>query len=281
MIQTSKQKFCLKGEIVMKAKGKNIIVTGGGNGVGRELVLQLLEKGATVIAVDINLDALNETVKIARNSDSLYIYVVDISDKEEVFSFAEKVVKEHKKIDGIINNAGIIQPFVHIKDLEMDRIDRVMKINFYGTLYMIKAFLPYLMNQPEAHIVNISSMGGILPVPGQSVYGASKVAVKLLSEGLSSELINTNVNVSIIIPGGIATNIVKNSNISFNDLSKNKKSNMLLIPQKAAELIIMAMEKNRLRTYIGKDCKIMNMLYKINSGLAMKMINKVMNIIDH
>lgn len=265
----------------MRAGGKNIVVTGGGNGVGRELVLQLLEKGATVFAADINLDALKETVKISGNNNRLFIYVVDISNKEAVDSFAEKVIKEHEKVDGIINNAGIIQPFTHLNELEMDRIDKVMNINFYGTLYMVKAFLPYLLKRPEAHIVNVSSMGGFLPVPGQSVYGASKAAVKLLSEGLSSELSDTNVNVSVVIPGGIATDIKKNSNIEYKVSTESSKSNMVLTPQKAAHLIIKAMEKNKLRTYIGKDCKVMKMLYSLNSFFAMKMINKVMSATEH
>ncbi len=265
----------------MKVKGKNIAVTGGGNGMGRELVLQLLAKGATVFAADIKSEALNETVKIAGNNKRLFPYVVDISDKEAVNDFARKVVEEHKKIDGIINNAGIIQPFIHLNELGMDRIESVMNINFYGTLYMIKAFLPHLLKRPEAHIVNVSSMGGFLPVPGQSIYGASKAAVKLLSEGLSSELMDTKVKVSVIIPGGIATDIKKNSNISYNVSAESSKSNMVLTPQKAAALIIEAMEKNRLRTYIGKDCKVMNVLYKLNPFIAMKMINKVMSASEH
>jgi len=265
----------------MIAEGKNIVVTGGGNGVGRELVLQLLSKGATVFAADINSETLNETAKIAGNSEKLFTYVVDISNKEAVFSFAEKVVKEHEKVDGIINNAGIIQPFIHLNELEMDRIERVMNINFYGTLYMIKAFLPYLLKRPEAHIVNISSMGGFLPVPGQSIYGASKAAVKLLTEGLSSELIDTNVKVSVIIPGGIATDIKKNSNISNNVSGESSKSNMVLTPVKAAELIIKAMEKKKFRTYIGKDCNVMNALYKLSPHFAMSMINKVMGSREH
>ncbi|BCN28897.1 SDR family NAD(P)-dependent oxidoreductase [Anaeromicropila herbilytica] len=265
----------------MNAKGKNIVVTGGGNGVGRELVLQLLQKGATVFAADINEEALKETVKKAKNNSRLFIYVVDISDLEAVFDFARKVIEEHGKVDGVINNAGIIQPFIHLNELEMDRIDRVMNINFYGTLYMVKAFLPYLLKRPEAHIVNVSSMGGYLPVPGQSIYGASKAAVKILTEGLSSELKNTNVDVSVVIPGGIATDIKKNSNIEYKVTSESKKADMLLTPQKAAELIIRAMEKKKLRTYIGKDCKVMNFLYRMNSRLAMNMINKVMSSSEH
>lgn len=266
----------------MKANGKTMIVTGGGNGVGRQLVLQLLNKGAKVLAVDINQDALNETVNIAQNSSRLFTYVVDISNKEMVFEFAKEAIKEHKKIDGVINNAGIIQPFVYLDELEMDRIERVMNINFYGTLYMVKAFLPHFKMRPEAHVVNVSSMGGFLPVPGQSVYGASKAAVKLLSEGLSSELADTNVHVSVIIPGGIATDIKKNSNLaSSGSADESKKANLILTPEQAAKQIIEAMEKNRLRTYIGKDCKVMQAFYKVSSKLAMKMINKVMKASEH
>lgn len=265
----------------MKAQDKNIVVTGGGNGVGRELVYKLLDRGATVFAADINEEALKETVRLTGNNKRLFTYVVDISNKDAVFEFADKVVEEHKKVDGIINNAGIIQPFIYLNELQMDRIERVMNINFYGTLYMVKAFLPHLLKRPEAHIVNVSSMGGFLPVPGQSIYGASKAAVKLLTEGLSSELKATNVKVSVVIPGGIATDIKKNSNISYNVSTDSSKSNMVLTPVKAAEQIIKAMEKKKLRSYIGKDCKAMNALYKLNSTFAMSMINKVMSASEH
>ena len=265
----------------MKVQGKNIVVTGGGNGVGRELVLQLLGKGAMVVAVDINPDALNETVEMAGKNPRLFTEVVDISNKEAVFAFAKNAIEKYGKVDGIINNAGIIQPFVYLNELEMERIERVMNINFYGTLYMVKAFLPFLLKRPEAHIVNVSSMGGFLPVPGQSVYGASKAAVKLLTEGLSSELKYTNVNVSVVIPGGIATDIKKNSNISSNGSSNSSMANMVLTPEKAAELIIKSMEKKKLRAYIGKDCNVMKMLYKISSVFAMGMINKAMTANEH
>jgi short-subunit dehydrogenase len=265
----------------MKTQGKNIIVTGGGNGVGRKLVLKLLSKGAKVFAIDINEEALKETVVLSQNNPNLYTYPVDISNREAVFAFAQKVIDEHHEVDALINNAGVIQPFIHLKDLDMNRIERVMDINFYGTLNMIKAFLPYLLKRPEAHIVNVSSMGGFLPVPGQSVYGASKAAVKLLSEGLHSELIDTNVHVSVVIPGGIATDIKKNSHISHNVSTETNESHMILSADQAADLIIHAMEKNRLCTYIGKDCNIMKLLYKIKPSLAMFMINKVMGAHAH
>lgn len=138
----------------MKVQGKNIVVTGGGNGVGRELVLQLLNKGAMVVAVDINPEALDETVIIAGKNPKLFTEVVDISNKEAVFALAKNAIEKYGRID------GIIQPFVHLNELEMDRIERVMNINFYGTLYMVKAFLSHLLRRSEAHIVNVSSMGG-------------------------------------------------------------------------------------------------------------------------
>ncbi|MEK3683510.1 SDR family NAD(P)-dependent oxidoreductase [Paenibacillus sp. FSL R10-2736] len=118
----------------------------------------------------------------------------------------EQVIDQHGKVDGIINNAGIIHPFLKVNELEYDKIKLVMDINFYGTLYMVKSFLPYLLKRPVAHIANVSSMGGFLPVPGQTIYGASKAAVKLLTEGLRAELKDTNVKVTLVFPGGVSTN---------------------------------------------------------------------------
>ena len=124
------------------------------------------------------------------------------------------MIAHHGAVDGLINNAGIIQPFVTIEDLDYATIERVLDVNLMGTIHMVKAFLPHLMARPEAHIANVSSMGGFLPVPGQVMYGASKAAVKLLTEGLYAELLDTNVGVSVIMPGAVATNIAQNSGVS-------------------------------------------------------------------
>jgi short-subunit dehydrogenase len=266
----------------MKVRNKNIIVTGGGNGVGRELVLNLLSKGAKVIAVDINEAALKETVKITGNNSFLTTRVLDITNKEAVFNFAEEIISVMGSIDGVINNAGIIQPFIQLKDLKFEQIDRVMNVNFNGTLFMTKAFLPHLLTRPEAHIVNIASMGGFLPVPGQSMYGASKAAVKIMTEALYSELLDTNVKVSVVFPGGIATDIKKNSQITDKSASSDEKgSKMLLSPAAAAENIISGMEKNKYRFCIGKDSKFLNFLYSINPGFATRFIKKFMGSKGH
>ncbi|GFZ33127.1 short-chain dehydrogenase [Clostridium zeae] len=261
----------------MKVANKNIVVTGGGNGVGRELTLKLLSKGAKVIAIDVNQFALQETFRISGKNPNLLIRVLDITDKESVFNFAEEIVSSLGHIDGVINNAGIIQPFIDLKDLKFEQIDRIMNVNFFGTLYMTKAFLNHLLTRPEAHIVNVASMGGFFPFPGQNSYGASKAAVKLMTEGLYSELLGTNVHVSIVFPGGIATDIMKNSDITDKAASDSEKnSKLLLSPAAAASKIISGMEKNKYRLFVGKDSKIMNFMYGINAGFATRLIKRVM-----
>jgi short-subunit dehydrogenase len=262
----------------MKVLHKNIVVTGGGSGMGRELVLQLLQKGATVIAIDINEAALKETAALAgANKDALKIFTVDITDRKSIEWFAQSVLQNGRTVDGIINNAGIIQPFVKAADLSYETIERVINVNFYGTLHMVKAFLPHLLTRPEAHLVNISSMGGFLPVPGQTIYGASKAAVKLLTEGLHSELTGTNVKVTVVFPGAVHTNITKNSRVDIpGQQSDSAKSPKVLSASKAAQIIIDGMEKDRYRVLVGRDAKIMDAFYRFRPKSAAGMISKKM-----
>jgi short-subunit dehydrogenase len=262
----------------MKVKNKVIIVTGGGSGMGRELALNLLSKGAKVVAIDINESSLQETASLAQSSkQSLITFVVDITNKEAVEEFRDKVIAQLGSVDGLINNAGIIQPFVRVNELSYEAIDRVMKVNFYGLLYMTKSFLPHLLTRPEAHIVNTSSMGGFLPVPGQTIYGASKAAVKLFTEGLHSELTNTNVHVTVVFPGAVKTNISVNSGLKMPEPSANQaKSMKILTADKAAEIIIDGMEHNAYRVLVGSDSKFMDFIYRLNPKSAATFIAKKM-----
>lgn len=263
----------------MKVQNKVIVVTGGGNGIGRELVLNLLKKGARVAAADINAAGLEETARLAGElKANLATYVLNITDKTAVESFPEQVISHFGSVDGIINNAGIIQPFVRLNDLSFEAIERVINVNVYGMLYMIKAFLPHLLERPEAHIANVSSMGGFLPVPGQTIYGASKASVKLLTEGLYSELLNTNVRVTLVYPGAIGTNIAANSGLHMEAPAGDEKQSSLkqLAPEKAAEIIVEAIEQNRYSVLVGSDAKLMDFLYRFNPKMAAGFIYKQM-----
>ncbi|MCC6298882.1 MAG: SDR family NAD(P)-dependent oxidoreductase [Anaerolineales bacterium] len=262
----------------MKVQNKVIVVTGAGSGMGREIVLNLLSKGASVAAADINETTLQETAKLAGGkSAKIATFVLNVADKEAVEALPAKVIARFGVVDGIINNAGIIQPFVRLNDLKFDAIERVLNVNLYGTLYVLKAFLPHLLNRPVAHVVNVSSMGGFLPVPGQTVYGASKAAVKLLTEGLYAELLNTNVKVTLVYPGAIGTNIAANSGVALSAGSSAESSSIkMLAPAKAAEIIVNAVETDRYSVLVGSDAKFMDFIYRLNPKGAAGFIYKQM-----
>ena len=258
----------------MKVQGKRIIVTGAGAGIGKELAIQLIKKGAFVVGLDINelnLHVLKEEI----NSSNLSTYVVDVSNDESLNKFKEDYYKEFSDVDGIINNAGIIQPFINIDAIDMDTVYRVMNVNFFGPLKLTKLFLPNLLTREAAHIVNVSSMGGFFPFPGQTIYGASKAALKMLTEGLYGELMDTNVKVTVVLPGAINTNIAANSNVTMK-ATEGTSNYKMTSASDAASIIIKAMEKDKFKVYVGSDSKAMNLMYKFNDAKAIKFVNKKM-----
>jgi short-subunit dehydrogenase len=264
----------------MKVLEKVIVVIGGGNGIGRQLVIQLLQKGAKVVAVDMNEEALKETLQLADHHPNLTYQVVNITSKEAVNQLAANVISTLGHVDGYINVAGIIQPFIPVNELDDVVVEKVMNVNFYGTYHMVRSFLPHLLTRKEAHIVHISSMGGFVPVPGQTIYGASKAAVKLLTEGLHSECKGSPVHVSVVFPGGVATDITKNSNVKLTSKMENMQqtsSIKLLTPAQCAQIIIKGMEKNRYHIVAGQDAKFMYFLNRIAPKAAANIIAKMLN----
>jgi len=252
----------------MKAAGKVIVVTGAGSGMGQQVVLELLRRGARVAAVDMSEPRLQETVRLASGgSGSLATYVVNVTDRPAVEALPQQVQDRFGSVDGVINCAGIIQPFVRLNELDYAAIDRVFDVNWRGTLYMTKTFLPWLLKRPEAHIVNISSMGGFLPVPGQTAYGASKAAVKLLTEGLHSELAGTGVGVTVVFPGAVATNITANSGVTI-AATVETAPRKVYPADRAARDILDGMEQNRFRVLVGPDAKLLDRFYRLSPRRA-------------
>lgn len=240
----------------MKAMGKTIVVTGSAGGIGGEVVAELLRRGASVIACDRNEAAL-KALKERLGSERLQAFALDITDRDKVAAFARAVAAK-RQVDGLVNCAGVIQPFERVADTPYERMRFVFDVNFWGTVHMVEAFLPLLSARPEAHIVNVSSMGGFFPVPGQTMYGASKAAVRMLTEGLYAECLGTKVRVTVVIPGGVNTKIIENSGSAPNErMERIKKVIRLLSPKKAAAKIVRGMERNAFRVHIGLDAALL------------------------
>ena len=261
----------------MQVRGKVFVVTGGGSGIGQALVLELLSRGARVGAVDLRQEGLDETVSAADAGDRLMTVVADVTDRDAIDALPDQVIAKFGSVDGYVSNAGIIQPFVKLKDLDYDVIQRVINVNLYGTIHMAQAFLPPLLERPEAHICNLASMGAFLPVPGQTIYGASKAGVKLLSEGLYAEHLDDNVGVSVVMPGAVATDITANSGVEMpGDMDPEASNFPTTSPEDAAKIIIDGIEADKLHIYVGRDAKLMNAASRISPRRATHLITKQM-----
>jgi NAD(P)-dependent dehydrogenase (short-subunit alcohol dehydrogenase family) len=265
----------------MEIAGRTLVVTGGGNGIGQQVVFELLRRGANVAAVDLRAESLEQTVAEAGVGDRLRTYTVDVTDRAAVEALPAQVVADFGAVDGLLNVAGIIQPFVRLVDLEYDAIERVLAVNLWGTIHTVKAFLPLLLERPVAHVVNVSSMGGFLPVPGQTIYGASKAAVKLLSEGLFAELLDTNVGVSVVMPGAVGTDITGNSGVAVPggaDAAAAEEGGGFptTSPQDAASTIVDGIVDDRLHVYVGRDARLMNIAVRTAPKQAARLITRQM-----
>jgi short-subunit dehydrogenase len=258
----------------VKIRDKVFVVTGAANGMGRHVALGLVEKGARVAAVDVDETGLKETAALAGpQADQISTHVVDVADRPAVRVLPGAVLAAHGAVDGLVNVAGIIHRFARLNDLEFDEIERVLNINLYGVLNVTKAFLPQLMMRPSAHVTIVSSMGSYAPVPGQTIYGASKAAVKMLAEGLHSELRGTDVRVSVVFPGAVRTHIAVNSGAMTPEENEATANSMRMLPPPvAAAKIVRGIEKDSYRVFAGFDALLLDKLNRIAPMVAAKLI---------
>ena len=194
-------------------KDKVAVITGAGSGMGRYLAILLAKDGADIVACDVNKETLDETVEMLRKHNvSVSSHLLDVADKEAIEALPQKVVDQHGKVDLVFNNAGV-STGKHFKDMEEENWDWVMDINLHGVINSTRAFIPHLKDRPEAAIINTSSIFGMVAVPGQTVYHATKFAVRGFTESLALEMAETNENLQVhcVHPGHVGTNIVANS----------------------------------------------------------------------
>ncbi|GAB3708089.1 SDR family NAD(P)-dependent oxidoreductase [Mariniluteicoccus flavus] len=256
----------------MDITGKVFVVTGGANGIGREAVLEMLARGARVAAVDVRDDSLAALQATAAAGDRLSVHAVDLTDRRQVATLPEAVVAAHGQVDGLLNVAGIIQRFVTFDHLDYPEIEKVLAVNLWGVLTTCKEFLPLLKDRPQACIVNVSSMGGFTPVPGQTIYGASKAAVKLFTEGLYAELRGSNVAVSVVFPGAIGTDIAKNSGSNIDMPAEAGAAPPMTSPRDAGVQLVKVVERGPYHATIGKDARALDVLSRLAPRRATDLI---------
>ncbi|WP_462418999.1 SDR family NAD(P)-dependent oxidoreductase [Kytococcus sp. Marseille-QA3725] len=268
----------------MQLEGKVIAVTGGGNGIGREVVLGLLRAGSRVAALDLSADGLEATVAEARSEGAdgaLTVHRLDVTRRDDVSAVLDEVLAAHGAVDGLVNVAGIIQPFVTLDQLDVAEIDKVMDVNFWGVVHTCQTFLPHLRSRPESAIVNVSSMGALTPVPGQAAYGASKAAVKLFTEALYCEQKEGPVAVTVVFPGATATDIAGNSGVSVaasvDDTAASEAQDRPTTPAPdAAEAIIRGIESGAFRVVIGKDTRFVDWASRVAPRWAADFVTRRM-----
>lgn len=261
----------------MDLAGKVLVVTGAGNGIGRQVAIELLRRGARVAGVDLSEAGLAETAATANAGERFSLHAVDITDRDAVVALPDAVRAAHDVIDGLVHVAGIVQRFVPVAELTFADIDRVLTVNLGGTVNMNKVFLDELLARPVAALVNVSSMGGLVPFPGQTAYGASKGAVKLWTEGLQAELAGTGVAVTVVFPGAIATDIVLNSGAgSVSAASAGDAPVRMTPPDAAARQIVDAIAAGAPRVRIGKDARLLDRLVRLMPTKAIRLIAKKM-----
>ncbi|MAY36166.1 MAG: acetoin dehydrogenase [Spongiibacteraceae bacterium] len=254
-------------------KGKVIAVTGAGSGIGFALTELALRSGAKVAASDVKPDSLSALQE--RYPAQLHIATLDVSDRQAFADWAQCVVEHFGCCDVIINNAGVSLS-CRVQSMQREDLEWMMNINFWGVVNGVEAFLPHLLTRPEAVVVNISSLFGLIAVPSQSAYNAAKFAVRGYSESMRQDLRDTPVKVVTVHPGGVKTNIVVNGKHfeSLDGSSTNTEESAAMFervasttPERAAQIILRGVEKGKPRVLIGRDAVFLDLLQRFLPGL--------------
>lgn len=257
------------------------VVTGAGSGIGRALAQQLSAAGSALAIADNDEKGLTETAASLKSKKAaVSTHVLDVSNEEAIRSFAEDVAARHGRVTLLINNAGValIGTF---EEISLDDLRWLMGINFWGVVYGVKYFLPILKQQPRAHIVNLSSVFGIIAPVGQSAYSASKFAVRGFTEVIRHELEGTSISVSCVHPGGIHTPIAKRARLGAN-APRNKHEEAIArfeqltptSPEAAAARILKGVERREPRILIGRDARKIDIVQRLRPATYWKMMAK-------
>ena len=253
--------------------GKVAVVTGAGSGIGQALALELGRSGAKVAISDVDVEGLAQTEEQLKaigahvKADRL-----DVTEREAFLAYADSVAEHFGKVNQIYNNAGI----AFTGDIEVSQfkdIERVMDVDFWGVVNGTKAFLPHLIASGDGHVINVSSLFGLMSVPGQAAYNSAKFAVRGFTEALRQEMVLAGhpVGVTTVHPGGIKTAIARNATaaegLDVNELAKMFDKRLARTsPKRAAQIILEAVRKNKARVLVGADAKVLDIIVRLTGS---------------
>ncbi|WP_068544487.1 SDR family NAD(P)-dependent oxidoreductase [Thalassotalea crassostreae] len=243
------------------------VITGAASGIGLALAINLAEKGCHLALADRDIEGLSQ---VKEQVESLGVRCVieqlDVADNNAFIKFATKVDEEYSQVNFLFNNAGV-SLIDSVENQSLEDFHWLMNINFWGVVHGSNAFLPYMKKAEFSHIVNVSSLFGLLSLPLTSAYNASKFAVKGFTESLKMEMAGTRVSVHCVHPGGIKTNITNNAKVTTNTISKSEllagfNKQAKTTAEQAAAAILQGIEKNRRRILVGGDAKLLDKIVR-------------------
>lgn len=264
--------------------GRVAAITGAGSGIGRALAVDLAGRGAHLALSDVDEAGLAETVgRCEGRGTKVTSQRLDVADRDAVFAWADGVVADHGQANLIFNNAGVALTAT-VESMSIEDFTWLMDINFWGVVHGTQAFLPHLKASGEGHVINISSVFGLLSIPSQSAYNAAKFGVRGFTDSLRMELEIEGAPVSstTVHPGGIKTNIVRNSRLdaSAAGVAGSDKDQLVVdfdkvartTPEKAAKVILAAVEADRRRVLIGPDARLFDLAARLPAGVYQRVI---------
>ena len=254
----------------MRLSGRTAVVTGAANGIGRAIAVSLAKRGCHLALADIDEDGMAGTAELTRASGvRVSRHRLDVADRVAVAEFPGLVAAEHAGVDVLVNNAGVAigGTFEQVSDEDFEWL---FEINFWGVVRMTRAFMPLLHASDDARVVNLSSIYGVIAPPEQSAYSASKFAVRGFSEALRHELEGSNIGVTVVHPGGIATSIAEKARIpagvTEEEIARRRERYRKLLrlpPAIAGEMIVRGIERRESRVLIGSDAKTISLIARL------------------
>jgi NADP-dependent 3-hydroxy acid dehydrogenase YdfG len=256
---------------VTPVRGRVVALTGAGSGIGRALSVELSGAGAHLALADVDATGLAETAARCADGRPVSTHVVDVADAAAVHDFAQQALARHGVVDVLVNNAGV-NAAATVERLTLDDYAWVLGVDLWGVIHGVKAFLPVLLTRPQAHVVTVGSVNSFMPFPCDSAYTAAKFAADGFTRSLAQELAGSTVRVSMVYPGGVATNASRNSRYTTQAQDEAFASRALTSPQRAASVIVRGIAHNRASIYVGADARALAVASRVAPHATQRLI---------